>query len=96
MNFQTLINYSLIAVNPKNARFYGFGNYYNFGLLGAVLMDLYKNELVEINKNKVVYKGIDSVYPEFLDRAIQLLRSKNEIRIISFFNTFELSIQCNS
>lgn len=78
--------YYLISLNPENGRHFNLGNEFGFGVLGGILMDLYREKRIAFqNKRLVVVNPSPSNYPLF-DKAIEIISRKAPIRVATLLS----------
>ena len=75
--------YYLISINPKNGYYFNFGNEFGYGILGGILMDLYREKRIAFqDKRLVVVNPSPTNYPMF-DKVIEIITKKGSIKVAS-------------
>ena len=69
-------DFYLLSINPKNGYYFNFGNEFTYGLMGALLMDLYRMGKIDFqNKNVFLVDQTSTDYP-FFNRASELIKHR--------------------
>lgn len=71
----------LLCLNPKNGYYFNFGNEFGYGLLGSLLLDLYKNGKIGIRQKKLVLIDAQRTNYQVFDKVIDLLEKKGPLSI---------------
>lgn len=78
-------DFFLLSIKPKNGYYYNAGNEFQYGLLGAIVMDLYRENRIAIENKTIFISNAEPTQMIFFDRILDLLYQKNTIRIESIF-----------
>ncbi|MGF7139123.1 GOLPH3/VPS74 family protein [Roseimarinus sediminis] len=74
-------DFFLLSLNPKNGYYFNYGSEFGYGLLGAMLADLYRCGKIRFeNKKVVLIDASPGSYPYF-NQIIDLLQRKGKISI---------------
>ncbi|MFA9390294.1 MAG: GPP34 family phosphoprotein [Prolixibacteraceae bacterium] len=79
-------NYFLLSLNPQKGYYYNMGTEFSYGLLGAILMDLYKANRISLANRVVTIVDASPANARYFDRVLELLQQKRSMRIGSLIS----------
>lgn len=83
MDLTTFENYILVAVHPTTGK--SITGLFYFGLVGALLSDLYKNEKIKIGNEYIVVEDVTSVDIPVVDFVLHKIKSSKEYKKIGYW-----------
>lgn len=72
-------DFFLLSINPKNGYYFNFGNEFTYGLMGALVLDLYRLEKINFQNKSVFLVDQSSTDYPFFNRAIELIKQKRTL-----------------
>lgn len=71
----------ILSLNPKSGYYHNFGNEFGYGLIGSVLMDLYRSGKISIRNKKLVVLDPTPTNYLLFDHILTIIAQKEEIAI---------------
>ena len=71
----------LLSLNPKNGYYFTYGNEFGYGILGGILMDLYREGLITFQNKKLVVVNPAATNYSIFDRPLEIVNRKGSIRV---------------
>jgi hypothetical protein len=76
MDTKTLQDYFLLSINPNRGSYYNMGNEFFYGLMAAMVVDLYSAEKIGFKLKYITLNNQQATGFVFFDRAIQLIGNR--------------------
>ncbi len=73
-------DFFILALNPNNGYYRVSGNYLNYGILGAILMDLALADAIELSDKTVIVKGNQISGITAFDKVLEIMSSSSKER----------------
>lgn len=84
-------DFFLLSLNPKNGYYFRIGNELNYGLLGGIVADLYREKRIAFREKSLVLVDPSVTNYPFFDKVIELIKRKGAISIWSLLSRMGMS-----
>ena len=71
----------LTALNPKNGYYYNLGTEFIYGVIGGILMDLYREQRITFQNRKLVMVNPSQTNYPIFDKALELVAKKEPVNV---------------